>query len=293
MNKQQLINQSIDYIIEHLDESLTLEKVAAQFYFSRYYFARLFKEQTGESVYTFIKRMKLEQSAIDLKLKPDQQITDIGLTYGYSSSNYSTVFKNTFAASPKTYRQFLTADQTPNPFILGKLECFGDYQAYQKKIKIGHLPDQRFYYERFIGNYAELKQQWSAFLVKHQGEMNEETLLLEKFYNDPVSADVDHCICDLCFSMDQSRKNTTIVKGGIYAIYPFEGKIDEIFGVLQGIFRIWLPQSSYQMRERFAMNQYLQIDFAKDFVKLKLCIPVEPKKIGGLQDENKEAERTD
>lgn len=293
MNKQQLVNQSIDYILDHLEESLTLEKVATHFHFSQYYFGRLFKEHTGESVYAFIKRMKLEQSAIDLKLQPKQQVTTIGLKYGYSSSNYSTAFKDFYAASPKTYRQFLTAVQAPNPFMSSKLEHFLAYEEYQKKIKIQQLPDQLVSYERFIGNYVELKTYWSAFLAKHQKEIHQETLLLEKFYSDPVSADVNHCICDLCYSVDQPWENTTVIKGGTYAIYPFEGTIDEIFGVLQGIFRIWLPQSSYQMRERFAMNQYLQIDSAKDFVRMRLCIPVTTKRFGGVKSANEKTTRTD
>lgn len=293
MNKHQLINRSIDYIIEHLDQPLTLENVAAQFHFSHYYFGRLFKEQTGESVYAFIKRMRLEQSAIDLKLRPDQQVTDIGLNYGYSSSNYSTAFKGFYAASPKTYRQFLTAVQAPNPFLTSKLEHFLGYEEYQKKIKIEQLPDQLIYYERFIGNYVELKQRWLTFLVDHQEEIKKETLLLEKFYSDPVSADITHCICDLCFSVEQPRENTTTLTDGTYATYLFEGKIMDIFGVLQGIFRIWLPQSQYYMRERFAVNQYLRIDSSNDFVSMKLCIPVARKRFGGLNSENKETEGTD
>ena len=92
MDRKKLINQSIDYIIQHLDEDLSLDTVAAHFFLSKYHFSRIFKEETGESVYSFIKRCKVDQSAVDMKLNPKKAITDIGLDYGYSSSNYSTVF---------------------------------------------------------------------------------------------------------------------------------------------------------------------------------------------------------
>lgn len=91
--KKELIHQSIDYIIQHIDEDLSIEDVAEHFHFSKFYFCRSFKEVTGESVYEFIKRLKLDQSAVDMKLEKNKSITDIGLDYGYSSSNYSSAFR--------------------------------------------------------------------------------------------------------------------------------------------------------------------------------------------------------
>ncbi|MDD3306451.1 MAG: helix-turn-helix transcriptional regulator [Acetobacterium sp.] len=67
---------------------------------SKYYLCRVFKAETGEGVYAFIKRLKMEQSAIEMKLGKDKSITDIGMTYGYSSSNYSTAFKKHHHLSP-------------------------------------------------------------------------------------------------------------------------------------------------------------------------------------------------
>ncbi|MFQ8731370.1 MAG: AraC family transcriptional regulator [Enterocloster bolteae] len=43
--------------MKHLDENLSLDTVAAHF-ISKYHFSRIFKEETGESVYAFIKRCK-------------------------------------------------------------------------------------------------------------------------------------------------------------------------------------------------------------------------------------------
>ncbi|MBO1307957.1 AraC family transcriptional regulator [Enterococcus sp. 669A] len=275
MDKKQLINQSIDYIIQHLDKGVTLEKVAAYFNYSHYYFARLFKEQTGESVYGFIKRMKLEQSAIDLKLQATERVSKIGLDYGYSSTNFSTAFKTVYHHPPAFYRQILTAPQTLNPFIPAKIETFLSYDKYDRKIRIEQLPEQKVYYERFIGNYADLKDRWFMFLDKHQDTIFDQTILYEKFYSDPASADLDHCICDLCFSADQpTPEAATVIKGGTYAVYSFSGHIDEIFAELQGVFRIWLPQSKYQMTERFAVNRYLAIDREHEKVVMELCIPI-------------------
>ena len=38
MDRKKLINQSIDYIMKHLDENLSLDTVAAHFFISKYLF---------------------------------------------------------------------------------------------------------------------------------------------------------------------------------------------------------------------------------------------------------------
>jgi len=42
MNKTKIINESIDYIIQHLDENISVEDVAKYFHYSKYYFCRVF-----------------------------------------------------------------------------------------------------------------------------------------------------------------------------------------------------------------------------------------------------------
>ncbi|MCO7120794.1 AraC family transcriptional regulator [Ihubacter massiliensis] len=48
--------------MQHFHEDLSLDTVAAQFYISYYHFSRIFMEETGESIYGFIKRCKIDQS---------------------------------------------------------------------------------------------------------------------------------------------------------------------------------------------------------------------------------------
>lgn len=42
MNRKKLVNQSIDFIIQYLDEDLSLDIIAFKFYLSKYYFSRIF-----------------------------------------------------------------------------------------------------------------------------------------------------------------------------------------------------------------------------------------------------------
>jgi AraC family transcriptional regulator len=276
LDKKALVNKSIDYILAHLEEPISIEDVANQLSFSKYYFCRMFKEETGEGVYSFIKRLKVEQSAIDLKLQKDKRITDIGLDYGYSASNYSSLFKEHYQLSPNDYRKSLEGSTISNPFYPQKQEVLDTFEDYQKKVELKELNDLYVIYERMLGNYAELKSSWSA-LVEENAYYDDTTVMIEKFYNDPAVAIDGHSICDLCFTLNEEikEKNTMVITGGTYAIYPYKGQIEDIFRVMQGFFRIWLPESSYQMREKYGLTIYRKIDWENDYVQLDMCIPVE------------------
>lgn len=65
----------------------------------------MFKEDTGEALYHFIKRVRLERSAWRLKVEKEKSITEIGEEYGYSSSNFATAFKKHLDLSPAAFRK--------------------------------------------------------------------------------------------------------------------------------------------------------------------------------------------
>ncbi len=276
MIKKELINQSIDYILQHFDENISIEDVAKHFHFSKFYFCRAFKEVTGESVYAFMKRLKMDQSAVAIKLEKNKTITDIGLDYGYSSSNYSSAFKKHHRVSPAKFRKSTNATSRFNPFYPKELASFKTFDDYAKRIKIEEMNDVLVIYERIIGNYIELKEKWFCFMDTYKDHIKAETLMIERFYDDPTITSLNRCICDLCMTVTEvcELDNMTTIKGGKFATYRFEGEIQDIFCTLQGIFSIWLPKSGYEMDERYGLNIYRKIDRNNGQVIMDLCIPI-------------------
>lgn len=276
MIKSELINQSIDYIIEHFDENLSIENVASHFHFSKFYFCRCFKNVTGESVYEFIKRMRMDQSAVDIKLGKSRQISDIGLGYGYSSSNYSSAFRKHHNVSPLEFRKSINTTETANPFYAGGDSGFHSFQDYYNNIKIMEIPDFSVIYERLIGNYIELKEKWFLFLDKYSEYIKPDTLFIERFYDDPMITRLDRCICDICITVDKPIKldNLTIVQGGRFATYRYKGKIQDIFCTVQGMYSIWLPASGYEIDKRYGLNIYREIQKENEYIIMDLCIPI-------------------
>lgn len=276
MDRKILVNQSIDFIMQHLGEHLSLDTVADQFYLSKYHFSRIFKEETGESVYAFIKRCKIDQSAIDMKLNPTKAIIDIGLDYGYSASNYSSLFRKHHDTSPAMFRQSLSTDCMVVPFAPERVAHFKAAEEYAAQIEVQRLDDLFVLYERFIGNYIDLEKNWYQFLDQYKSFLNEETILLERFFHDPAITNPEQCICDICMTVKQDcdLSNVMWLNGGQWIVYHFDGEIKDIFETLQGIFCVWLPGSGYKMTQRYGLNIYRHIDWDNHSVVMDLCIPV-------------------
>jgi len=61
---------------------------------TKFHFSRIFKKAMGESVYQFIRRLRLEKSADLLLTKPETPITEIAMVCGFAaSSSFAKSFK--------------------------------------------------------------------------------------------------------------------------------------------------------------------------------------------------------
>ena len=98
------INQSVDYINEHLNESIDLKKIAGIANVSEFHFHRIFKAYIGESVGTYISRLRLENAAQKLQIT-DFTLTEIAEKTGYQSQySLSKAFKKHFGLTPSAFK---------------------------------------------------------------------------------------------------------------------------------------------------------------------------------------------
>lgn len=96
------INQIVLYINEHLSEDLSLDHLANQFYISKYYLSRQFKQFTGLSPYQYIMKKRLIMSRN--MLRTGSGVMDVCMRCGFSDySNFLKVFKREFGKNPSSY----------------------------------------------------------------------------------------------------------------------------------------------------------------------------------------------
>ena len=87
MNKnhyEERVNRVLDYVTQHLDGDLSLNKLARVSHFSPFHFHRIFHAITGETLNSFVRRMRLERAAQLMKAAPSRRVTDIALDVGFA-----------------------------------------------------------------------------------------------------------------------------------------------------------------------------------------------------------------
>ena len=280
--KNKSVNKGIDYIIKNLRRNLTVEEVAKHCCFSKFHFNRLFKECTGESVYSLIKRLRLEESAIFLGTNTYNSITDIALDYGYSASNYSSAFIKHHGMSPAKFRQLKKSNtfDIKNPFNNQKI-IYKDFEYYNNKVTINEFKDTRIIFKRYIGNYQDMRELWPKFINEQKQVIDIHNQLIEISYNDPNITNNQRCLFELCIKLPENinpltcaNQNIKVIKGGKFASYKSTGNESQITQEYKGVFNVWLPKCGLVVDDRIRFDEYKYVDPENFYFEIDINIPI-------------------
>ncbi|MGM0212825.1 AraC family transcriptional regulator [Enterococcus sp. AZ109] len=290
MKTWQSIQQVIDYIEEHLDQSLPLTELAAIACLSPFYFQRLFKKLVGRPVMEYVKLRRLAK-ACQLLAATDRRILDIAMEMGFNSHAYFTkVFKSAYDMTPEVYRleqpalqQMLKPDLTMMQTVIAENDSF---VAESMVLTITRQKvTQPEYYQGVVGkilianaipvggttgvNQADVI--WTEFhqLKKQHSELFTEDIQLGASFLKDTSVDPTSLVPAECFdyfaggrveTLDEDLE-TWVVLPGEYIVCGCEAEntpearniaIAKALGYLLGT---WLP-SQQLLTEPYSMEKY-------------------------------------
>ena len=103
--KHRKVDEAASYIINHYDESLSLEMISDHFYADKCYLSRIFKEVSGFTVNEYINMIRIRH-ARELLSSSSMSITEVSESVGYETITYfERVFNQYAQTSPSRYRK--------------------------------------------------------------------------------------------------------------------------------------------------------------------------------------------
>lgn len=101
-----IVREIQTYIIDHIDEALSLQKIAKAVNYSPYYISRLFKRNVGISLFEYVRKIRLTESAKKLRDQKAVKIVDVAFDFYFDShEGFTRAFSKEFKIRPKDYQQ--------------------------------------------------------------------------------------------------------------------------------------------------------------------------------------------
>jgi AraC-like DNA-binding protein len=92
-----------DYIEEHINEPITLHKLAQTAGYSPWHAGRIFKELTGKTLFEYIRKLRISRAAIKLR-DEEHKIIDVAFDFVFDShEGFTRAFSKQFGMTPYYY----------------------------------------------------------------------------------------------------------------------------------------------------------------------------------------------
>jgi len=115
---QWMVEQVKNFIMEHLNEELTLEQVAWHIRVSGEHLARTFRKETGQTIFGYVLHLRLEQAKAQLA-GSQLTVNEIARATGFgSASHLCRAFKQATGKTPMAYRLRAAKDAQFSPSVM-------------------------------------------------------------------------------------------------------------------------------------------------------------------------------
>jgi len=240
------------HIQEHLNEDLSLEKLARLAHFSPFHFHRIFKALVGESVHEHVRRLRLEAAAMLLKTT-DRSVTQIAFDAGYETHEaFTRAFRQLFGVSPSQFRADRRIEIALTSTISEQEESF---MSATPNVEVRTLPPKRVAFVRHVGPYTEVGQVFERFCAwaGRQGLFGPSTQVIGIGHDDPSITPPDKQRFDCCVTVGESFQpageiGVQTIEGGEYAVLMHHGSYETLAESYRALYGVWLPVSGREPR---------------------------------------------
>lgn len=278
------INKVQDYIENYLDKHLTIKQLSQIANFSEYHFQRIFGFVTGESLYRFIKRIRLEKATYMLLADKERPIIDIAMSVGFvSQASFAKAFKLKYGISASSYRKINGVINEINSIE----ENFNglDMSIEPLNIEIRSEKATNLIYTRYTGSYKGDSELFSRLFYKLYHWANQRKLISVDsrwfvIYHDfGNETDEENLRLSVCMSVDRNIAisgdiSVLTLSEGLYGVGSFMVDSSEYRKAWYYMYSKWLPNIGYKLDDRFSFEHYPLLEMQGDKRLVEIYIPI-------------------
>ena len=271
-------NEVLKHIHFNLDEKLDLDELAKIASVSKYHFHRMIKSYLGESLGTYVNRIKIETGAKLLKYS-DSSISEIAYKIGYETpTSFNKGFKKQFGVSPSNFRK------NPNhSFEIGEKPV--KKKKFELKVEEENVPQIMILTNQSKGAIGtdDMEVVWETLMsfAGQNGLLTENTKLFGVHWDDPSITLSHNLRYDACISTDKEVKHPRFVikgiGGGKYLCFTYKGDYQNLKDVYDQIFREYILTKNILLREEPLFDHFLndKNKTATEDLLTKIFVPIQ------------------
>ena len=269
----------------NLYEPLTLDRIAREAGSSSYHFARLFLAYTGETLFDFLRRIRITTALRMLHQDPECAVTEIALGVGYETpSAFNKVFKKLLEMSPRDFRNLGKDLQYEVIYRLSKQRTRKEITMnLTKDFEIVTRPTTHYVFLEKHGPFAEVAPPaWDEMhaLVATQVPQDEIVEFLGLSGIDRRKMGEDSMIYQAGVAVSRPPKaqmkglEYRKIEGGKYARFLLVGPYAHIAPAFDQVFKT-LAENQVQLREEYCIENYLNDPKVtpEDQLKTEILVP--------------------
>ena len=260
------LNESIDYMEEHLTDEISYEQLGQIACCSAYHYQRMFTYMAGVTLAEYIRRRKMSLAAVDLR-GGEERVIDIAEKYGYSSPTaFNRAFQAVHGVAPSAVRQYGVSVKSYPPIrftiaIKGAEELNYRIETKEAFRVVGVSAPL---YQEIGENFMIVPQMWQ------EAAGNGTIQRLAGLMDVPPMGLLGISACDdaeqwrywiaVSSTKDSSGLDEYMIPAATWAVFSGTGTNQSIQELEQRIVTEWLPTSGYEYTNAPDIEVYLNPD---------------------------------
>ena len=244
----------LDYIDQHLDGDLDLERLSSVAAFSKFHFHRQFAATFELSVHRYVQLARMKRASQRLAQGNAESVTDIAMDAGYDAPDaFARAFRQRLGQSPSSFRK--SPDWEPWLLAFGPLDTARNKLMQiiftPEDVTVRELPPTPVAVMEHRGDRAAIPATRERFMAwrKAAGLSPETSPTFMIFRSERCPANPADYSMDLCIGTDQpiaaddEQMKVGVIPGGRYAVLRYPGNTNNLEPAALYLYRDWLPAS--------------------------------------------------